>query len=118
ARLPTSAASTRSAAARPRRTVASVSWSPRSSPATQCRRTWSRSSTSSVTVSSRRPMTAVDVHQHLWPAPFVDALSRRSAPPRLDGSTLVLVEGSYQIDLAAHDAEAPAAALDRDAIDI
>ena len=63
-------------------------------------------------------MPAVDVHQHFWPAPFVTALSRRSEPPRLDGSTLVLVEASYQVDLAAHDAEARVAALDRDGIDV
>jgi len=59
-------------------------------------------------------MTSVDVHQHLWPAPFVAALSRRSRPPRLEGSALVLVEGSYEVDLAAHDPEARVAALDRD----
>jgi hypothetical protein len=63
-------------------------------------------------------MAVVDIHQHLWPAPFVEALNRRTRPPRLDGSTLELVEGSYQVDLAAHDAETRVAALDRDGIDI
>jgi hypothetical protein len=63
-------------------------------------------------------MPAVDIHQHLWPAPFVAALSRRTEPPRLDGSTLVLVEGTYQVDLAAHDIETRVAALDRDGIDV
>ncbi len=63
-------------------------------------------------------MSAVDIHQHLWPAPFVAALSERSEPPRRVGSTLVLVEGSYEVALAAHDAEARVAGLDRDGSDV
>lgn len=47
---------------------------------------------------------AVDVHQHLWPAPFIDALRRRSHPPRMDGWTLHLVgEPPYKVDPGAHD---------------
>jgi len=32
----------------------------------------------------------VDCHQHLWPAPFIEALRARLCPPRLDGWTLEL----------------------------
>ncbi len=47
---------------------------------------------------------AVDVHQHLWAPAFVDALRRRTAPPRLDGWTLHLDgEPPYQVDPADHD---------------
>jgi hypothetical protein len=45
----------------------------------------------------------IDLHQHLWPAPFVAALRARSRPPRLDGWTLELATGAYVIDPAAHD---------------
>jgi len=63
-------------------------------------------------------MPTVDVHQHFWPAPFVAELARRRRPPRLSGSTLVLEEGAYEVDLDAHDAERRLALLDRDGIDI
>ena len=63
-------------------------------------------------------MPTVDVHQHFWPASFVAELARRRTPPRLSGSTLVLEEGTYVVDLDAHDAEARLAVLDRDGIDI
>src|SRR5690349_10284336 len=63
-------------------------------------------------------MPTVDVHQHLWPAPFISALASRPNPPRLDGSTLHLAEGSYEVDLPAHDPELRIAALDRDGIDV
>lgn len=33
----------------------------------------------------------VDCHQHLWPAPFIEALRMRQAPPRLRGWTLETV---------------------------
>ncbi|MFC3978867.1 amidohydrolase family protein [Streptosporangium jomthongense] len=47
---------------------------------------------------------AVDVHQHLWAPAFVDALRRRTAPPRLDGWTLHLDgEPPYEVDPADHD---------------
>lgn len=46
----------------------------------------------------------VDVHQHLWPAPFVEQLRRRVSPPRLDGWTLYLAgEPPCRLDPAAHD---------------
>jgi hypothetical protein len=60
----------------------------------------------------------VDVHQHLWPQPFVDALRRRKTPPRLDGTTLELEEGTFEIDLAAQDADTRTAWLDRAGIDV
>ncbi len=47
---------------------------------------------------------AIDVHQHLWPEELLDALRRRSAPPRLDGWTLHLAgEPAYEVDPPAHD---------------
>jgi predicted TIM-barrel fold metal-dependent hydrolase len=59
------------------------------------------------------------VHQHLWPEPFLSALSRRREPPRLRGRTLELaVEGAFEVDLAEHDLEARLRLLDRDEIDV
>jgi len=63
-------------------------------------------------------MRRVDVHQHLWPTGFVDALRRRTAPPLLRSSTLELVDGRYELDLRAHHPEARLALLDRDGIDL
>ena len=63
-------------------------------------------------------MTAVDLHQHLWPASFVDALRARAAAPTLDGSVLTTPEGSFELDLGVHDPEQRIAALDRDGIDV
>ena len=49
-------------------------------------------------------MTRIDLHQHLWPEPFLDALRARNVPPRLDGWTLHLPgERPYAIDPAHHD---------------
>ncbi|MFG2310543.1 amidohydrolase [Streptomyces sp. NPDC048566] len=48
----------------------------------------------------------VDVHQHIWPAAFVELLRARTAPPRLDGWTLHLDgEPPYTIDPRDHDIE-------------
>jgi hypothetical protein len=63
-------------------------------------------------------MPTVDVHQHIWPEGFVAALRRRSAPPLLRGDTLVLVEGEYECDLAAHELAVRLEALDRDGVDV
>ena len=60
----------------------------------------------------------VDVHQHLWPEAFIAELVRRAEPPCLHGSTLELVEGSYEIDLGAHELGVRLDALDRDGVDI
>jgi hypothetical protein len=52
----------------------------------------------------------VDLHQHVWPEPFLDALRARRSAPRLDGWELHLPgERTYAIDPADHDAEARAA---------
>ncbi len=59
-----------------------------------------------------------DLHAHLWPAAFVEALQARSRSPRLDGWTLVLEDASWALDPAGHDVQARAeqaavAGLDR-----
>ncbi|GAA5042468.1 hypothetical protein HNP84_002158 [Thermocatellispora tengchongensis] len=55
-----------------------------------------------------------DVHQHVWPTEFLDALRARSAPPRLDGWTLLLDgEPPYEVDPRDHDI-ARRARLNRD----
>ena len=47
---------------------------------------------------------SIDVHQHLWPAEFVDALRSRRDTPRLDGWTLYLSgEPAYEVQPEAHD---------------
>jgi 6-methylsalicylate decarboxylase len=52
----------------------------------------------------------IDVHQHLWPAPFLAALRARHTPPRLDGWELQLRgERPYRVDPAHHDVRARAA---------
>ena len=64
-------------------------------------------------------MAAVDVHQHLWPAPFVEALARRKTPPRLRGATLELAgEPASEIDLRAHELDERLRLLDRCEIDV
>jgi predicted TIM-barrel fold metal-dependent hydrolase len=63
-------------------------------------------------------VTTYDLHQHLWPAPFVDVLRRRARPPRLDGDVLETSEGRFPVDLAEHDPATRVAALDRDGIDV
>ncbi|MDQ3085428.1 MAG: amidohydrolase [Actinomycetota bacterium] len=64
-------------------------------------------------------MTVVDFHQHLWPEPLVELLSRRERPPRLRGSTLELAgEPESEIDLGAHDLDARLALLDRWELDL
>lgn len=64
-------------------------------------------------------MTVVDMHQHFWPGPLVDALARRTQPPRLLGTTLELHgEGATTIDLEAHDVDARLRLLDRCGIDV
>ena len=57
----------------------------------------------------------IDVHQHLWPAPFLAALRARRTAPRLEGWELSLPgERPYAIDPADHDPAARAAqAADR-----
>ena len=64
-------------------------------------------------------MPVVDVHQHLWPEPLIDALSRRKRPPRLSGRSLELPGApALEVDLGAHRLEERLALLDRCEIDI
>jgi hypothetical protein len=52
----------------------------------------------------------IDIHQHLWPEPFLAALRARRTAPRLDGWTLHLPgERPCAIDPAHHDPELRAA---------
>ena len=65
------------------------------------------------------PGVAVDVHQHLWPEVFVEALRRRAAPPRLRGRTLQLGgEPEFEIDPGAHDVAARVAQAEGDGLDL
>jgi hypothetical protein len=49
------------------------------------------------------PLT-IDLHQHLWPEPFLAALRARTVPPRIDGWELLLPgERPYAIDPDHHD---------------
>jgi 6-methylsalicylate decarboxylase len=53
---------------------------------------------------------SVDVHQHLWPSPFVAALRARREPPRLAGWTLHLAgEPAFEVDPSDHDVDRRAA---------
>jgi hypothetical protein len=46
----------------------------------------------------------IDLHQHPWPASFIDALRARRQPPRVGERTLVLFGGErWDIDPAAHE---------------
>jgi 6-methylsalicylate decarboxylase len=63
-------------------------------------------------------MTTYDVHQHLWPEPFVAALEERTTPPYLDDGELTTREGRFPIDLGDHDVGARIRALDRDGIGV
>lgn len=64
-------------------------------------------------------MTAIDLHQHFWPEPLLEALARRERPPRLSGAVLELDgERASEIDLGAHDLAARLALLDRCEIDV
>ena len=61
----------------------------------------------------------IDVHQHLWPAPFLAALRARRTPPRLDGWELHLPDQRpYRLHPAHHDvgARAAQAAADGDTL--
>jgi hypothetical protein len=64
-------------------------------------------------------MPSYDVHQHLWPEQFVEALARRERPPRLRGGLLELAdERASEVDLGAHDLDARLQLLDRCEIDV
>ncbi|KWX01505.1 hypothetical protein LI90_2537 [Carbonactinospora thermoautotrophica] len=60
-----------------------------------------------------------DVHQHLWPTPFVEALRERAEPPRLVGWTLLLAgEPDYEVDPADHDVARRAELVRADGLDL
>ena len=63
-------------------------------------------------------MTTYDVHQHLWPSSLVEALAGRTSPPFLTEHTLVLDEGSFELDPAHYGLKACLANLDRAGIDV
>jgi hypothetical protein len=61
----------------------------------------------------------IDVHQHLWPAQLIEALRRRTRPPRLRGWTLELHgQADDPLDPAAHDPGARAEQALRDGLDL
>jgi hypothetical protein len=60
-----------------------------------------------------------DIHQHIWSASFVDALRRRSQPPRLaDWTLLTAGEPPYQVDPAEHDVAIRLAQVAQDGIGV
>jgi hypothetical protein len=63
-------------------------------------------------------VTTFDVHQHLWPAAFVESLRTRTSVPHLDGDELVTGEGRFRVALAEHEPAERIRALDRDEIDV
>jgi predicted TIM-barrel fold metal-dependent hydrolase len=63
-------------------------------------------------------VTTYDVHQHLWPSSLVEALAGRTSPPFLTEHTLVLEEGSFELDPADYGLKACLANLDRAGIDV
>ena len=63
-------------------------------------------------------MTRIDFHQHLWPEPFIEALTRRTRAPRLRGSKLEIKGDTvWDVDLTAHTVESRLALLDRFELD-
>ncbi len=60
----------------------------------------------------------VDVHQHLLPPAFVEALRKRNAAPRIVGGELEIAEGRFAFDPAEHELESRLAALDRQGTDV
>jgi 6-methylsalicylate decarboxylase len=62
--------------------------------------------------------TAIDIHQHVWPPELLEALRRRTAPPRLRGWMLLLdSEPDYELDPIHHDPDARAALARADGLD-
>lgn len=60
----------------------------------------------------------LDIHQHIWPEPLIEALRRRAAPPRLQGWTLQLAgQADYELNPADHDPAARAALVRADGLD-
>jgi hypothetical protein len=65
------------------------------------------------------PAPQIDVHQHIWPEPLIDALRARTQPPRLRGWTLELSgQPDYTVDPQQHDASARAAEAFDDGLEL
>jgi predicted TIM-barrel fold metal-dependent hydrolase len=62
-------------------------------------------------------MASFDVHQHLWPRAFSEALAERTEPPYLDGDVLRASEGASTVDLRDHELATRIALLDLHEID-
>ena len=65
---------------------------------------------------------AIDVHQHLWPEPLLQALHRRARPPlirRSGGGWVLRIEGEpeWPVDPADHDPVRRAALVSEDGLD-
>lgn len=63
-------------------------------------------------------MPTYDLHQHLWPEAFVDALRARRSLPLLDGDELVTAAGRFAIDPSANGLERRLRLLDELGIDV
>ncbi len=62
-------------------------------------------------------MAGFDVHQHLWPRAFTEALAQRTQAPYLDGDALHVSEGASAVDLRDHELATRLALLDLHEID-
>ena len=62
-------------------------------------------------------MAGFDVHQHLWPRAFSEALAQRTEAPYLDGDVLHVSEGASTVDLRDHELATRLALLDLHEID-
>jgi len=61
----------------------------------------------------------IDVHQHVWPEPLIDALRGRRTPPRVRRWTLELAgERDYEVDPRDHDPAERAELARRDGLDL
>src|SRR3954452_24728901 len=72
---------------------------------------------------ARMPLPRIDVHQHLWPEPFVAALARRTEPPALRRSGTewrlrLAGEPDAPLDLRPSDPAVRAEALRADGVDV
>jgi hypothetical protein len=63
-------------------------------------------------------VTTFDLHQHLLPEPFLEALRGRADAPFISGTVLTTRESAGELDLRVHDLEHRLAALDRDEIEV
>ena len=57
-------------------------------------------------------MASLDVHQHLWPRAFSEALAQRTEPPTLHADVLHVSEGASACNLQDHELATRLALLD------